>query len=288
MTRFATLRRPDSPTAANWSAPRPTSPANIRRTIKSLLASSLIIALGILAACAVAWTVASALEGRDLGPLAGLTAALLLAVIMLSMQLRRQTKAIRPVNGVPVCIQTCGRRLVELSCFGAGALRRWTTTNEAVGLGRIVIPDPLQSHPPDSEPADGEDPMRVEFATDPARRRPISHTNRRLAANREQSGGTRSGVRRRFSRTVADATPDLPETVDLTAGPTVSYRVQRGDTYWSLAERHLGDGRRWKAIQDLNLGRRVGPGITLTETDTLRRGWQILVPVSKADGTNDR
>ena len=31
-------------------------------------------------------------------------------------------------------------------------------------------------------------------------------------------------------------------------------RVARGDSPWSLAERHLGDGLRWRELWDLNRG----------------------------------
>lgn len=56
------------------------------------------------------------------------------------------------------------------------------------------------------------------------------------------------------------------------------YVVERGDTYWSLAERFLGDGNRWGVIQDLNAGRSVSSGVVLHEGDSLVPGWKILLP----------
>lgn len=65
-----------------------------------------------------------------------------------------------------------------------------------------------------------------------------------------------------------DTNPDLP-----------TYRVQRHDTLWSIAETTLGDSRRWTEIRDLNSGRTMNNGHDFTmETDRLTPGWTILVP----------
>ena len=61
---------------------------------------------------------------------------------------------------------------------------------------------------------------------------------------------------------------------------TETYTVGRGDSYWSIAEATLGDGRAWQAIQDLNVGREVAPGVVLTasgQREDLRIGWSIPV-----------
>lgn len=66
-------------------------------------------------------------------------------------------------------------------------------------------------------------------------------------------------------------------------GPAIDetevYLVGRGDTWWSIAEETLGDGRDWNALLELNLDREVAPGHTLTHGDELRIGWSILVPL---------
>lgn len=65
--------------------------------------------------------------------------------------------------------------------------------------------------------------------------------------------------------------------------PTVT--VKRHDTYWAIAERTLGDGLRWREILDLNVGRTLPDGTTITAgDDTLHTGWVLLLP---ADATGD-
>ncbi|MCZ7532607.1 MAG: LysM peptidoglycan-binding domain-containing protein [Acidimicrobiia bacterium] len=62
-----------------------------------------------------------------------------------------------------------------------------------------------------------------------------------------------------------------------------TYRVQRHDTLWSIAESTLDDPRRWREIRDLNNGRTMTDGHDFTmETDRLSPGWLILLP-SDAD-----
>lgn len=65
--------------------------------------------------------------------------------------------------------------------------------------------------------------------------------------------------------------------------PTVT--VQRHDSYWAIAERTLGDGFRWREILDLNVGRTLPDGTTITAgDDTLHAGWVLLLP---ADASGD-
>ena len=62
-----------------------------------------------------------------------------------------------------------------------------------------------------------------------------------------------------------------------TSNPT--YRVQRHDTLWKIAEDTLGNGRRWNEIQSLNAGRTMNDGHRFAETtDTLTPGWQLVLP----------
>jgi len=60
---------------------------------------------------------------------------------------------------------------------------------------------------------------------------------------------------------------------------TEEYVVARGDTFWSISEYVFGDGRHWKTVQKLNLGREVAPGIVLTESHEPRIGWSIVIPL---------
>ena len=72
----------------------------------------------------------------------------------------------------------------------------------------------------------------------------------------------------------AATSDDMPPIV-----ATEPYTVARGDTYWSIAEVTLGEGRFWTAIRDLNLGREVAPGLALGADQDLRIGWSVLIPV---------
>jgi len=63
-------------------------------------------------------------------------------------------------------------------------------------------------------------------------------------------------------------------------GATEQRIVARGDTYWSIAAEVFGDGRDWNALEELNLGREVAPGVVIERGADLRIGWSILVPLS--------
>ncbi len=78
------------------------------------------------------------------------------------------------------------------------------------------------------------------------------------------------------------ALPDAPfapapaVTVDPAAVPT--YQVQRRDTLWDIAERHLGDPLRWQEIFQLNEGCPQADGGCLTDPDLIFAGWQLQLP----------
>lgn len=58
------------------------------------------------------------------------------------------------------------------------------------------------------------------------------------------------------------------------------------DSWWSLAETHLGDGLRWREIRDLNTDRTLADGSTIrTDTEQLQPGWPLLVPADNGTGT---
>ncbi len=51
------------------------------------------------------------------------------------------------------------------------------------------------------------------------------------------------------------------------------------DSLWQIAEATLGDGTRWREIRDLNLGRTMPDGSTITAaTEAVQPGWQLLLP----------
>lgn len=61
------------------------------------------------------------------------------------------------------------------------------------------------------------------------------------------------------------------------AGST--YQVARSDTWWSMAERLLGSGSRWREIVDANDGRTmVDDTVVSAATSSPRPGWVVLLP----------
>jgi hypothetical protein len=50
------------------------------------------------------------------------------------------------------------------------------------------------------------------------------------------------------------------------------------DTLWEIAERHLGDGTRWRDIYALNDGRLMPDGQRLTRASLIRPGWILQLP----------
>jgi nucleoid-associated protein YgaU len=70
---------------------------------------------------------------------------------------------------------------------------------------------------------------------------------------------------------VPDAVPARAP-VGITVGP--------GDTAWSLAETHLGDGMRWRELWDTNRDVVQPDGRTWSDPQVIRVGWQLKVPTT--------
>lgn len=66
-----------------------------------------------------------------------------------------------------------------------------------------------------------------------------------------------------------DAMPTRAPVV-ITVGP--------GDTAWSLAETHLGDGMRWRELWDANREVVQPDGRTWSDPQVIRAGWQLQIP----------
>ncbi|HET6774247.1 MAG TPA: LysM peptidoglycan-binding domain-containing protein [Acidimicrobiales bacterium] len=60
--------------------------------------------------------------------------------------------------------------------------------------------------------------------------------------------------------------------------PALTYQVQRRDTLWDIAERHLGDPFRWQEIFRINQGCPQPDGRCLTDPDLIYAGWQLRLP----------
>ena len=56
--------------------------------------------------------------------------------------------------------------------------------------------------------------------------------------------------------------------------------VQRGDSLWRIAARHLGSGDRWPEIFDLNRGRVQADGRSLRNPHLIQIGWVLELPSS--------
>lgn len=97
------------------------------------------------------------------------------------------------------------------------------------------------------------------------------------------------------SQDLAHETPALAAGVSRTPPPVrdtpspvenlPSVTVQRGDTLWDLAERHLGSGTRYTQIRDLNLHRTQSDGRTLADADWILPGWTLLLPADATEVT---
>ena len=79
----------------------------------------------------------------------------------------------------------------------------------------------------------------------------------------------------------------LTPSVDALAAPPLSeatasgpvYVVEHGDTFWSIAERLLGDGLRWKEILTINDGAVMADGSVISPvTQSPTPGWQLALP----------
>ncbi|MEO9151750.1 MAG: hypothetical protein ABI243_05065, partial [Lapillicoccus sp.] len=94
---------------------------------------------------------------------------------------------------------------------------------------------------------------------------------------------TVAGPRAPATTSAASATPMSSATASSdTAGQKV-YVVQppRGhhhDSLWEIAEKHLGDGRRYKEIYALNAGREQPGGGTLHLAKLIQPGWELVMP----------
>ena len=96
-----------------------------------------------------------------------------------------------------------------------------------------------------------------------------------FAQQQEQAASTAAALAEQASH--ADASAGKQH------GDTKFYRIQppegrHHDSLWEIAERHLGDGRRYKEIFDLNKDRAQPDGSRLSEASLIRPGWIMEMP----------
>jgi hypothetical protein len=116
-----------------------------------------------------------------------------------------------------------------------------------------------------------------------------------VAAARQTPGGP---IGQQRERAAADAAAAVAEQADAAAsraasqpdggasarhGDTKYYRIQppegrHHDSLWEIAQRHLGDGRRYKEIYELNKDRTQPDGSKLSEASLIRPGWIMEMP----------
>ena len=99
-----------------------------------------------------------------------------------------------------------------------------------------------------------------------------------------QDVGNLPAVRGESGLRVAD---DSATVASLSA--TKLYRVQpphgrHHDSLWEIAQRHLGDGRRYKEIFELNKERVQPDGSRLTHAALIRPGWILMMPADATGG----
>lgn len=58
--------------------------------------------------------------------------------------------------------------------------------------------------------------------------------------------------------------------------------VRAGDSAWSMAETHLGDGMRWRLLWETNRGVAQPDGRAWTDPQMIRVGWQLRIPAAVA------
>ncbi|WP_309062139.1 BTAD domain-containing putative transcriptional regulator [Streptomyces sp.] len=102
-----------------------------------------------------------------------------------------------------------------------------------------------------------------------------------FAQQQEQAAGTAAVLAEQASQAAAHA--DAGGGGAKRQGDTKFYRIQppegrHHDSLWEIAERHLGDGRRYKEIFDLNKDRIQPDGSKLSEASLIRPGWIMEMP----------
>lgn len=84
------------------------------------------------------------------------------------------------------------------------------------------------------------------------------------------------------------ATAQEPPTVTVASEKETSDQiviVRAGESAWSLAETHFGDGMRWRLLWEANRGVIQPDGRAWTDPQIIRVGWQVRIPVAGAATT---
>ncbi len=161
-------------------------------------------------------------------------------------EVRGRDRPVRPSRFVPPSIRRVVAAYVEISLLGAGTLRGWTSTRVGASLADLQLPVRPEAECGDGAPG------------------PEDHAGATVTPLATVRGPTSAPTRQRVA--------------------TTFYEVQRGETWWGLADRFLGEGRRFAELKELNVGRRQADGTVLHPDTVLRSGWTIEVPANEATG----
>jgi LysM domain/Bacterial transcriptional activator domain len=106
------------------------------------------------------------------------------------------------------------------------------------------------------------------------------------AASRTQSVAAGTANATAATRSAATVHPHA-RTPAAPAGATIFYDVsppegRHHDSLWDIADRYLGDGRRYKEIFELNSGRDQPDGRRLDQARLIRPGWVLVMPADAA------
>ncbi|WP_413757624.1 BTAD domain-containing putative transcriptional regulator [Streptomyces sp. MMBL 11-3] len=108
-----------------------------------------------------------------------------------------------------------------------------------------------------------------------------------LAQQQEQTAASAAALAEQAAGAAAHA--EAGSGAGASEGGTKFYRIQppegrHHDSLWEVAERHLGDGRRYKEIYQLNKDRTQPDGSKLSEASLIRPGWIMEMPADARGG----
>ncbi|MFF4556293.1 BTAD domain-containing putative transcriptional regulator [Streptomyces sp. NPDC001422] len=104
-----------------------------------------------------------------------------------------------------------------------------------------------------------------------------------LFAQQQEQAASSAAALAEQAADAADAAAHADGAAATEHGDTKYYRIQppegrHHDSLWEVAQRHLGDGRRYKEIYQLNKDRTQPDGSKLSEASLIRPGWILEMP----------
>ena len=164
-------------------------------------------------------------------------------------------------------------------CAGPSSTSPATSSSPSRSCSPARQPRPGQAVPPRRRGRrDGGLPPAVRPDVEPSDVGSIGTRPRR----EPRSTSRAARVRARSAHTVdagSDARPTRDASRQQDSGtPSKPPQGRHHDTLWDIAERHLGDGLRWKEIYELNRHRPQPDGHRLEVARLIHPGWRLLLP----------